>query len=357
MTESAQQIEDLTSVIRDAAVQQQFDLVKMAPAVSPAGFHPFLNWLNSGYSADMDWIDRRRDAYRNPGSVLTQVRSVIMVALNYHNEPAPAEGPRISRYAWGTEDYHSIIRRRLKAVARLIRDQRPKSRNRVIVDTAPLLERDYGRLAGIGWFGKNTMLINRDIGSWFFLGAVLTTEVLRYDQPFTTDHCGTCTRCLDACPTQAFPEPRVLDARRCISYLTIERRSADIPDDLKRGIGSWIFGCDICQEVCPWNRFASRDSLPEFRPRTSHLTLERLLGLTAIDFDLLFENTPLHRTGRDVIVRNSLIAAANLQRADLLPEMLRLRNDKSPLVRAAADWAVSSLGNQSVSGGTDIPVC
>jgi len=176
--------DQLSAAIRQQAASLDFDLVRIAPAVSPTGFHPLLKWIDNGYAADMDWIDRRREAYQHPDGVMPGTRSVIVVALNYSNEaPDPAAEFRISRYAWGTSDYHTIIRRRLKSLCRFLREQRPEAHSRAVVDTAPLLERDFARIAGIGWFGKNTMLISREIGSWFFLGAVLTELTLEYDTP------------------------------------------------------------------------------------------------------------------------------------------------------------------------------
>ena len=294
-----------------------FDLVGIAPAVSPPGFHPLLEWIDSGYAADMEWIDRRRDAYRHPDGVLTGTRSVMVAAMNYHNrEPLPGTA-RISRYAWSGHDYHDVLRHRLGKLAEVLHARVPESRTRIIVDTAPLLERDFARLAGIGWFGKNTMLINRRIGSWFFLGAILTTAELKCDEPWSGDHCGTCVRCLDACPTDAFPKPYVLDSSRCISYHTIENRSGEIPDDLAEHFGDWVFGCDICQEVCPWNRFAPPDSDLLFHPRSDlhAATPQSLLDLSEQEFQAQFRGTPLERTGHQAIRRNAQIAMRNMSAA------------------------------------------
>ena len=338
--------DQLSAAIRQQAASLDFDLVRIAPAVSPTGFHPLLKWIDNGYAADMDWIDRRREAYQHPDGVMPGTRSVIVVALNYSNEaPDPAAEFRISRYAWGTSDYHTIIRRRLKSLCRFLREQRPEAHSRAVVDTAPLLERDFARIAGIGWFGKNTMLISREIGSWFFLGAVLTELTLEYDAPFENDYCGTCTACLDACPTDAFPKPGVLDANRCISYLTIERRGKPIPPALQSGILDWIFGCDICQEVCPWNRFAPSDSLPEFAPR-AEIKSTRLVDLLALDeagFERLFAGTPLFRTGREAIVRNAAVVAGNVRSLECREALQQLTADASPLLREAAQQALQKM--------------
>lgn len=348
---SAADVQQVSEQLKVVGSQLGFNVLKIAPAVSPVGYHPLLEWIANGYDADMQWIRRRQEAYQHPDGVLPETRSVIMVALNYHNQSPPDAGPRISRYAWGTEDYHSVLRRMLKQLAKTVHQFCPDARSRAVVDTAPLLERDFARLAGIGWFGKNTMLISRDIGSWFFLGALLTTATLQYDDPFTTDHCGTCTRCLEACPTNAFPEPHVLDANKCISYLTIERRQALVPEDLRDGIGDWLFGCDICQEVCPWNRFAPASSQPEFqrRPELEQLDVLSLLTLDAATFEQTFSGTPLERTGRDVIVRNAVIVAVNQRRHDALPVLQALCDDASELVRETAAWAVVQLTPEAFS--------
>lgn len=352
MTDSAEYhtSAQLSEAIKQAGSELDFNLVKIAPAVSPVGFHPLLDWISKGYAADMDWIERRADAYKHPDGVMPNTRSVIVVALNYANEHPPETQARISRYAWGTSDYHKVLKKRLKKLAKVIYDIRPDAQCRTAVDTAPLLERDFARVAGIGWYGKNTMLISRDIGSWFFLGAILTSAQLEYDQPFESDHCGSCTRCLDACPTDAFPEPGVLDSNRCISYLTIERRDKTVPDDLRAGMGNWIFGCDICQEVCPWNRFAPQESLPEFQRREELelLSLNDILRLDETTFEATFAGTPLKRTGRDVIVRNAAIAAGNQKVAASLETLAKLQNDPSHLVQDAAAWAIQAIGDSTV---------
>lgn len=341
----ASTISEAASKIHQWAKVLELDLCGITPAIQPPGFHPLLEWMSRGYAADMDWMARRQDAYRHPDGVLPGTQSVIVVGLNYQNGNETTPGCRISRYAWGQEDYHSLLKRKLKQLCRQLRDLMPNAVTRPVVDTAPLLERDFARMAGLGWQGKNTMLINRSIGSWFFLGAILTTAELSYDQPFETDHCGTCTKCLDACPTKAFPKPGVLNAERCISYLTIERRSKPISEDLMVQMGDWIFGCDVCQDVCPWNRFAGETNVPEFqrRPEIANLDLPDLLQLTDATFRILFRKTPLERTGRDVIVRNAAIAASNTNRTDCIPLLRELMNDKSELVQHAVNHSLAAL--------------
>ena len=344
---------ELSEIIKSSARELGFDLVGIAAATTPLGFHPFLSWIEKGFAADMSWMERRKDAYQHPAGVLPGCRSVIMVAVNYHHHASQDQSadssfslsPRIARYAQGHQDYHAVLRCRLRSIVRTIKQFRPDAASRAVVDTAPLLERDFARQAGIGWFGKNTMLISRNIGSWFFLGAVLTSEQLSYDEAHNSQHCGTCTRCLDACPTDAFPEPYVLDAGRCISYLTIERRTEHIPPDLRSGLGSWLFGCDICQEVCPWNRFAPGECIPEFAINQSHqsLSLNDLLQMTESTFEERFTGTPLERTGRDAIIRNAAIVAGNSGRTELLTALQQLLQDDSELIREAAHWAIQEI--------------
>ena len=296
------QIGEVTKSLKHNAAELGFQHLGIARAVSPPGYHPLLEWIASGHAADMDWIARRKDAYRHPDGVLPNTRSVIVAAMNYHNQSPQPETARIARYAWSSEDYHTLLRHRLKELARLLQTTWPNERTRVVVDTAPLLERDFARLAGIGWVGKNTMLISRNMGSWFFLGAILTTAELTYDQPFEGDYCGTCSKCLQACPTDAFPEPHVLDSNRCISYLTIERRDKSIADDLKSGMGDWLFGCDICQEVCPWNRFAPDNSDAAFKPRED-LIAPDLLTLLSVNVPVA---TSLSGTPQSSLATNSV---------------------------------------------------
>jgi epoxyqueuosine reductase len=335
----------LTEVLRQRARELGFAQVGVAPAVMPTGYHKLLEWLSAGHAGDMDWIERRREAYRHPDGVMPGTRSVVMLAMNYHDGTPPTSGPRIARYAMGYADYHDVLKPRLGELAAIIREQHPGARTRSVIDTAPLLERDFGRLAGLGWFGKNTMLISRSIGSWFFLGAILTDVELDYDDPEDDDYCGTCTACLDACPTQAFPEPGVLDARRCISYLTIELRGQPIPLEFRRDIGEWLFGCDVCQDVCPWNRFAPPETLPEFQaPAEMHrLDLQQLLQMTEDDIGRRFDGSPLLRAGRVGLVQNAMIVAANLKRRDLLTELAMLTQDKEPVLQDVAAWAMETF--------------
>jgi epoxyqueuosine reductase len=260
------------------------------------------------------------------------------------NKVAPAVKARIARYAQGSADYHDVIRGKLRELATFLRYEAPGCNVRGVVDTAPLLERDFARLAGLGWFGKNTMLINKRLGSWFFLAALLVDVELEYDAPHAASHCGTCTRCIDACPTGAFVEPYVLDARRCISYLTIEHRGA-IAEELRPGMGDWLFGCDICQEVCPWNRKAPLSIDPAFapRPELTGADAAALLSLTERDFRRQFGSTALSRPGRAGLVRNAAIVAGNSGNSIAKAPLAAALDDHSAVVRDAAGWALQRL--------------
>src|SRR5438105_4025409 len=276
--------------IKQHAHDLGFELAGIAPATPADGFDELLSWLEQGFAGEMEYMHRHADARRHPSSILPEVRSVVMVGMNYkpdkRRERSGVRGQRgkVARYALG-DDYHDVLRRRLKQLLAKVQEEAPGCQGRGVVDTAPLLERDFARRAGLGWFGKNTMLINKRLGSYFFLGALLLDVELRPDPPHTTTHCGTCTACLDACPTEAFLEPGLLDARRCISYLTIELKGS-IPTELRAPMADWVFGCDICQEVCPWNRKAPATMEPAFQPRADleALDLVELLALSPDDF-------------------------------------------------------------------------
>ena len=305
----------LVEGLKARAREVGFDLCGIAPAVSPETFPEFLAWLNRGYAGEMGYLPRRAEAYASPEHVLTGVRSVIMLAVNYNaGAPAPqsAEQGRIARYARLPADYHALIRERLRRLADYLHQQRPGCRTRGVVDTAPLLERDFARLAGLGWIGKNTMLIHKRLGSWLFLAALLTDLELPADAPQETSHCGTCTRCLEACPTGAFPQPYVLDATRCISYLTIEL-AGPIPPELQPQMGDWLFGCDVCNDVCPWNRKAPETGHASFRPDTNWegVGAEDFLTMTPEEFAARFGHTPLARPGLEGMRRNAEIVLRN----------------------------------------------
>ena len=345
----------LTLELKSEAQRLGFASVGVCGAVAAPGFDRFQQWLASGYAGQMDYLDNRRAAYEHPRHVLDGARSIVMLAMNYEaaaaTDPQPGEG-RIARYAWGERDYHDVIHERLKQLIRWLQEYRPEARARGVVDTAPLLEREFAQLAGLGWIGKNSLLLNRQQGSYFFLAAVLTDLELATDEPFTGDHCGTCTACLDACPTDAFPQAYVLDATRCISYLTIELRE-EIPASLREGVGDWLFGCDICQQVCPWNHHLQPSAPEEFQPLPERNPID-LLSLFDLDdetFRAMFRRTPLWRSKRRGILRNAAIVLANTPTPDALPALSKGLSDAEPLVRGTCAWA---LGKSRIRSARDV---
>ncbi|MBX3444526.1 MAG: tRNA epoxyqueuosine(34) reductase QueG [Planctomyces sp.] len=348
----------LASRLKHAAVEIGFDLVGISAAVAPDGLSRLREWLAAGNAGEMAYIQRRLDAYADPARVLPEVRSVVMLATNYRTRdplPLPAGAGRVSRYAWGERDYHDVLRERTRRLADVLHAERPDCRTRCIVDSAPLLERDFARRAGLGWFGKNTMLINKRLGSWFFLSALLTDVELPPDAPHDTAHCGTCTRCLEACPTDAFDAPGRLDARKCISYLTIELRGRPIPESLRSPLGDWAFGCDVCQDVCPWNTKAPVSGDPAFAPAAERdrVDLADLLSLTDEEFATRHRGTPLERPGRDGLLQNACIVAGNTGGPDALPLLERAARESSSAVREAAAWAERELRRRHADCAAD----
>ena len=302
----------LTAALKEESLRLGFDLVGATPAVASPDFDRVRQWLADGYAGQMRHFTDRLAAYRHPDRLLDGAQSILMLAMNYRTaEPAEAgaEQARVSRYAWGA-DYHEVIRRRLHKLADFHRRLAPAAGVRGVVDTAPLLERQFGQLAGLGSIGKNTMLINERFGSWLFLAALLSTEAMAYDQPSVADRCGSCRACLDACPTGALVEPHRLDARKCISYLTIELRGP-IPAEFRAVCGNRLFGCDACQEACPWNRRTPATAEPAFQPGPG-MNPVQLAELAALDeeaFRRRFRHTPLWRAKREGILRNAEMVA------------------------------------------------
>ena len=356
---------ELTQSLKSLAQAAGFFLCGAAPAIRPPHYDFFCQWLDRGMAGGMSYLPDRRAAYEHPRSILDQAQSVLMLGAAYFSgpnsdAPLPAGQGRVAKYAWGREDYHDWIHPRLKRLIDAVQSRWPSVKARGVVDTAPLLERDFARLAGLGWVGKNTMLINKRFGSYFFLAAIILDAELEYDPPHETDHCGTCTRCLEACPTQAFPEPGVLDARRCISYLTIEHRGPVDPS-LRPGIGEWWFGCDICQDVCPWNRHATVEPLTA--PATSApeptVPLQEILQLDDALFRERFRGTPMWRSKRAGAVRNAAYVAGNRRDPHLVPELRRLlATDTSPTVRGACVWALGEIASPAaISALCDHQAC
>ena len=304
-------------------------------------------FLARGHHGDMAWMADTRERRRDPRKLMADAASVVMLGINYgpRTDPLAALGHKergvVSVYAQG-KDYHDIVKGKLKQVARRLAVLTGAD-VKVFVDTAPLMEKPLAARAGIGWQGKHTNLVSRQLGSWLFLGAIVTNLKLPGDAS-ETDHCGSCSACLDICPTNAFPAPYQLDARRCISYLTIEHKG-HIAAELRSGIGNRIYGCDDCLAVCPWNKFAvaAREVRFQARAETDNPPLAELLGLDDAAFRKRFAGTPLKRTGRDRFVRNALIAAGNSGNATLAPAVAALAQDGSSLVRAMVAWAYPRL--------------
>jgi epoxyqueuosine reductase len=281
--------------------------VARAEALGPEG-ERLRQWLGRGYHATMGWMQRTADRREDPQAVLTGARSVISLAMNYYSPEEHTGNPgKISRYAWG-DDYHAILESRMEELLRWMVSEFPGAKGRFAVDSGPFMDKAWAVRSGIGWLGKHTNVITRDHGSWVFLGEILTTVEVEPDTP-ATDLCGTCTRCIDACPTAAIVEPYVVDSRRCLSYLTIEHRGT-IDAELLPQFDGWIFGCDVCQDVCPWNlKFARPTGEPGFRPREGFVNppLTEWEGMTAEEFDETFRKSPVRRTKHAGLQRNIAI--------------------------------------------------
>jgi epoxyqueuosine reductase len=332
--------------IRDRALASGFDAVGFS---RPDGgrARDLADWLAAGYHGDMGWMETTAERRASPAALWSGVRSVVSVAVNY----APPEDPTllrdhpdramVSAYARG-RDYHDVLKRNLRSLATWIAE-RFDCEVKLFVDTAPVMEKPAAQRGGLGWQGKHSNLVSRRFGSWTFLGEVFTALDIDADAP-ETDHCGACRRCLDACPTAAFPAPYRLDARRCISYLTIEHKG-HIPREFRAPMGNRVYGCDDCLAVCPWNKFARPTEHAELRPHI-HLTRPRLKDYAMLDdasFREVFSGSPIKRLGRDRFVRNVLIAIGNSGCTDLVPQAEALLADPSPLVRAMAVWGLARL--------------
>jgi epoxyqueuosine reductase len=352
---SGTELAQLAESLRAEAERLGFALVGFAPAVEPTGFSRLEAWLQAGYAGEMEYLERRKTAYAHPRHVLEGVRSLVLLGLDYNSQVPGGSEPgkgRVSRYAWGNVDYHDLIWKKLSDLEHWLRQQTPQASVRGVVDTAPLLEREFAQLAGLGWQGKNTLLINPRRGSYFFLAALLTDLEFPTATKVETGHCGSCRRCLDACPTQAFPQPYVLDARKCISYLTIELRQP-VPEELRAGLSDWIFGCDICQDVCPWNRFSPLADEPSFQPRNEAglESLLELLSLSEEQFRDRYRATPLWRPRRRGMLRNAALVLGNQRFAPATEALVASLNDAEELVRGAAAWALGQIGGSEAEAG------
>ncbi len=338
----------LRTLIEKEAQAAGFDAVGVAaPDAIAEAPERLAAFLKAGFHGSMRWMADRADWRGNPGTMWPEVRSIVMLAMNYGPASDPlaclAEPDRanISVYA-RNRDYHDIVKGRLKTIAGKLA-ARSGAPVKVFVDTAPVMEKPLAAAAGLGWQGKHTNLVSRDFGSWLFLGAIFSAAEIETDQP-ETDHCGQCRACLDACPTQAFPEPYRLDARRCISYLTIEH-AGPIPMEFRAAMGNRIYGCDDCLAACPWNKFARAASEAKLKARADleAPALAELLHLDDSGFRALFTGSPVKRIGRDRFLRNLLIAAGNSGNETFVSPCRALLDDPSPLVRGASVWALSRL--------------
>ena len=373
------QVADITVIVKRAAVQAGFDLAGVAPVGEFPELEYFPHWIAAGHAGDMGYMEARnqqgelkRASLRNAAP---WARSVIVCALNYNTaqpystEVQDATRGWISRYAWSVRDYHQVVLEKLHSVERRIREycsmlSQPDGGTsvgsepiaprmspphygdlitRCYVDTGPLVERVYAKYAGIGWIGKNTCILNQKLGSWLFLGVILTSIELQPDLP-APDRCGTCTRCIDACPTDALIAPYKLDSNKCISYLTIEKRGT-IPEELQPGMGRHVFGCDICQDVCPWNRKAPASSVADFEPRPGLVNpaLDWLAQMSAEEFRQTFRASPVRRPKLAGMRRNAVIAMGNSGDQRFLPLLEKLASDEDPVVAQTAQSALARV--------------
>ena len=359
------QVGTLTDLVKRAAEAAGFDLSGIAPAGHAPDLDHFPAWIAAGRAGEMKYMesrDERGDLKRaSLARVAPWARSVVVCAMNYNTaQPYSTEFHNasrgwISRYAWGHEDYHQAVLRRLRKVEDALRQAAesltPAERSseivtRSYVDTGPIVERVFAKHAGVGWIGKNTCIINQQKGSWLFLGVILTSLELKPDVP-APDRCGTCTRCIQSCPTDALIAPYQLDSNKCISYLTIEKRG-EIPEELRAGLGRHIFGCDICQDVCPWNRKASATSAPEFAPRSELVNpaLDWLAEISEEEFRRTFHGSPIRRAKRSGLRRNAVIAAGNSGDRKFLPMLEKLVDDPDETVAKSARWALQRIGEK-----------
>ena len=340
--------EALARRIRDAANAVGFDQIGFASAELPETIRAkLMRFIALGRHGEMGWLEARADHRAHPQSLWPDAKSVIMLGMNYGPERDPMDALRtktngvVSVYAQN-RDYHDLVKKRLKQLARQLVSE-TGAEVKVFVDTAPVMEKPLAARAGIGWQGKHTNLVSREFGSWLFLGAIFTTLEIEADVP-ERDHCGSCQNCLDVCPTNSFPAPYQLDAKRCISYLTIEH-PGPIPHEFRKAMGNRIYGCDDCLAVCPWNKFAAHARESAFHAR-DNLRAPSLRDLAALDnagFRAFFSGSPVKRTGRDRFVRNVLIAIGNSEDRSLASCAEELLSDESPLVRGAAIWALGQL--------------
>lgn len=331
----------LENRLKEQAHALGFTLVGIATAAPADHFERFAEWVERGYAADMAYLSEHVERRRDPNIILPAVQSVVMLGLTY-TSTVPTMAGRVAKYAHGP-DYHEFIWAKLNQLRDWLQHEVPGSVARGVTDSAPLLERDFARRAGLGWFGKNTMLIHRQHGSFFFLAALLTTVPLQPDTPHVKSHCGTCTACLDACPTDAFAEPGMLDARKCISYLTIEAKTLP-PPEMRPLIGDWLFGCDICQDVCPWNRRGNLQPGLPIDERIAMIDPVELLTLSKREFRQRFAGTSLMRANWRGVVRNAAIVLGNQKARHALPALRQAQQSSDDaMIQEACAWAIAAI--------------
>jgi epoxyqueuosine reductase len=347
----------LEQAIKDEACRLGFVLAGFTTPAPPPHWSDFEEWLKQGRHASMKYLanDRSRARRRDPLSIMPKCRTILVLAIPYSDPSSVARDAaqnqghgRIAAYGWGA-DYHAVIPKRLQAIVTFIQDQVGHAvSSRWYTDTGPVLERDLAQRAGLGWIGKNTCLINPRAGSYLLLSEILLDMELRPDAPFETDRCGKCTRCIKACPMGCILPDRTIDAGRCISYLTIELKDA-IPAELRPQIGNWIFGCDLCQMICPWNRFAAAEGDAAFRARAGlpQPDLIHELELTPDEFAIQFRGSPVKRARQSGHRRNAAVALGNEGRGDALPVLERALHDPDPLVREHAGWAITRINERN----------
>lgn len=344
----AQSLSELADSLKNRAREAGADLAGIAPAAALPEASAYERWVEGGLQSGMGYMAKNAASRRDIRAWYPEARSVLVCGFSYADNapvgPEPGKG-RLARYAT-VQDYHPELKERMNGILLWLKERAPEAEGRVFVDTSPLLERLYARYAGLGWVGKNTMLIAPKLGSYFFLAGLASNLELPADEP-APDHCGTCNRCLEACPTEAFPAERVLDAGRCIAYFTIEHRGP-IPEEFRPGIGDWVMGCDLCQEACPWNRFALAG--PVFRPVLEQsLPLAELASLDQDSFEKRFGRTPLERARRRGLLRNALLAMGNSRQPSFRPTLERFARDPDPVLSEQARWSLSLLPDEPQS--------
>lgn len=337
---------NLKQAIKEKARQLGFILAGVTSSEPLENFNIFQDWLNQNQHGEMKYLETERSQIRrkDPKQILPECKSILVLAIPYSPINIENSELRIASYALG-DDYHDVLPQKLKVIVEFIEEQLgEKIPNRYYTDSGPILERELAQRAGLGWIGKNSMLIHPQAGSTFFLAEILLGIELEPDEKFSTDHCGTCTRCITACPTNCILPNRTIDSNRCVSYLTIELKD-EIPENIRNQMGNWIFGCDICQQVCPWNRFAQpADSAFETKIPLPVLTSD--LVLTSVEFNQRFKKSPVKRTKRRGFARNIAVAIGNQKNKKDIPVLQQALQDDESLIKTHVEWAIEKINNE-----------